>query len=158
MSLVDHESSFQVDFPLNVAFEATVQYLKTLREYTVDRTDTIQHKISIKAGVSLFSWGENITITFKEYSPSKTEISILSTPKTGLSGAFDMGKNRKNIDKIMQVISDALQNVPRNQTAFMGKEFKFVCPHCGQHLKCPAELDHVECECPNCNSNIIPTR
>ena len=64
----------------------------------------------VKAGISLTSWGENIPISVAEVSPGRTRVSIISTPKTGLllGGAFDFGKNRGNIEKILDETSKIL--------------------------------------------------
>jgi len=155
MSIVDHESKFQVDFPIPVVFDAASKKLKSNKTFSIDKIDPILHTIAVKAGLSLFSWGENITISFREISSSKTEIVILSTPKTGImfGGAMDMGKNRKNINDIMQAISSALQELPPQSTSsdvqhptaqqIQKKSFLFVCPSCGQHLDCPPELERL---------------
>jgi len=170
MSIVDHESTFQVDFPLAVVFDAATKKLKNTKTFSLDNVDKILHTIAVKAGVSLFSWGENITITFRELAPSRTEIIIMSTPKTGImfGGALDMGKNRKNINDIMQAISAALQNLPPQAAlpqrpqpipqTVQSQSFLFVCPFCGQHLDCPPELENTACQCPSCSKEIVPTR
>lgn len=169
MGLADHEGTYQVDFPLNAVFETAQKQLKTLKGFAVAHVDPILRKIDVKAGMSLFSWGENITVTFKECGPSKTEIAILSAPMTGaiLGDAADFGKNRQNIDKIMRVISEGLQQLPpppppppspRAVPVRKPAEFLFVCPHCGQHLECPPELEHVACSCPACGKDIVPAR
>lgn len=38
------------------------------------------------------------------------------------------------------------------------EDFKFICPHCGQHFLCPPECDGVACECPTCGKTIYPER
>jgi hypothetical protein len=30
-------------------------------------------------------------------------------------------------------------------------EYKFACPHCGQHLQCDEQLSGREIQCPNCH-------
>jgi len=30
-------------------------------------------------------------------------------------------------------------------------EFKFACPHCGQHFQCDEQLSGREIQCPNCH-------
>ena len=112
MSIVDHTQSFQVEYSLENTFKAFSEALnKYLPSFKLERVDRTSNTFYVKAGVSLFSWGENITINLKSIS-SGTEVFVLSTPKTGVmfGGALDMGKNRKNIDQISQALSKALQN------------------------------------------------
>lgn len=37
-------------------------------------------------------------------------------------------------------------------------DFKYICPHCGQHFDCPPECEGVACLCPTCNNTIYPER
>jgi len=66
----------------------------------------------VKASVSLMSWGENIPIQLSQISENLTKVKITSTPKTGVmfGGAFDLGKNRKNIEQILSATSRILSN------------------------------------------------
>lgn len=103
MSLVDHSQDIVLDYPWESVFSAIEKAIQNLKGMQVDNANKITKTIHAKAGVSLFSWGENITITLESMEDNKTKISILSTPKTGImfGGAMDMGKNRKNIDSII---------------------------------------------------------
>lgn len=93
MSIVDH--TFSVDFPYSLedvrsAIEFRMQHSA---EYSVDRFDSVTNTYYLKTGISLFSWGENISITLTKQANGHTNASFLSTPKTGamFGGALDMG-------------------------------------------------------------------
>lgn len=120
MSIVDHTQAIHVPFSVADTFEALQKAIKATDGFTLDRVDETLKAVYLKAGVSLFSWGENITATVKKCSEGGSEVSVLSTPKTGamFGGAMDMGKNRKNI----AAISDALS-----------KELKQYKPEAPQH-------------------------
>jgi hypothetical protein len=77
----------------------------------VENADKLQGRILVKAGVSLYSWGENVPIQLLGIDDNKTKVQITSSPKTGVmfGGAFDMGKNRKNIESILSATSYILQ-------------------------------------------------
>jgi len=34
-------------------------------------------------------------------------------------------------------------------------EFKFACPHCGQHIQCDDRLSHKQLKCPACQVLIV---
>lgn len=112
MGLVDHESSIKVPYSVEDTYKALKDCANMLEEqFKVERFDDLIKTVYLKAGVSLFSWGENITVTIKETSDGMSEINALSTPKTGmmLGGSMDMGKNRKNLNIIMSYLSEELK-------------------------------------------------
>ena len=111
MSLVDHTQEVIVDFGWENVFSAIEKSIPNIKGMNVDSINKLTKTFNIKAGVSLFSWGENISITVIPLEENKTKISILSTPKTGimLGGAMDMGKNRKNINLIFDEMSKHLR-------------------------------------------------
>ena len=184
MSFVDHESSFQVDFPRDIVFKAASDALKENKLFKVKEVDSVLHTIRLSAGMSLFSWGESITINIKEKDSQTTEISIVSTPITGalFGGTMDMGKNRRNIEAIMKCISLALQNISvashqlqssssrttgnlQSQTQPLSvihepetQTFIFECPFCSIKLECSLELENTSCQCPKCGQEIFPSR
>ena len=110
MSMIDHEQSFSVPYSLYDTVSALTNFFNKSSEYEVDKVDKLTNTIYVKAGVSLFSWGENITINISESKDLGTIIQVLSTPKTGImfGGAMDMGKNRKNIRAISEGLSNEL--------------------------------------------------
>lgn len=76
----------------------------------LDSADEVSGRVTLKAGVSLRSWGENIPVQLVSVSSVRTRMQIMSTPKTGVmfGGAMDLGKNRQNIEKIIKAVSDEL--------------------------------------------------
>lgn len=78
-----------------------------------------------------------------ETAPGRTRVEITSTPKTGLlfGGAFDLGKNRSNIEKILFAAPQALGSsaVPDRP-----------CPHCKGAMK------RDESTCPHCGTTSTP--
>ena len=103
MSLVGHTQDVTVDFGWQKVYEALEKAIATINGMSIDSKNEITKTITLKAGVSMFSWGENLTISLSDIGEGKTKISILSTPKTGVlfGGTIDMGKNRKNINSIL---------------------------------------------------------
>ena len=111
MALLDHNGECEFPIAKEKVFEALCQAIPTISGMKLESADKLLSRIMVKAGVSLFSWGENIPIQLLEVSENKTRIQITSSPKTGImfGGAFDMGKNRKNIENILSATSQILQ-------------------------------------------------
>jgi hypothetical protein len=121
MGLVDHNG--EAEFPVNkdIVFDAMCIAIPTIKGLSIASADKFLGRIMVKGGVSLASWGENVPIQLIEINENKTRVSITSSPKTGimLGGANDMGKNRKNIERILSATSQVLQSgqaIPGQQT------------------------------------------
>ncbi|MDD3945881.1 MAG: hypothetical protein WC446_07690 [Candidatus Paceibacterota bacterium] len=111
MALLDHNGECEFPIAKEKVYEALCQAIPTISGMKLESADKLLGRIMVKTGVSLFSWGENIPIQLLEVSENKTRIQITSSPKTGImfGGAFDMGKNRKNIENILSATSQILQ-------------------------------------------------
>ena len=113
MALLDHNG--ECEFPLGkeLVFNALCEAVPSIKGMKLKSADKLTGRVMIKAGVSLFSWGEDIPIQLIEVSENKTKMQITSSPTTGImfGGAFDMGKNRKNIERIIASTSERLQKM-----------------------------------------------
>lgn len=114
MSLVDHEGSVEYPYSKKTVFDAIIEVSPKIDGLTLDSADEISGRVTFKAGVSLASWGENIPVQLIEVTPVRTQMKVLSSPKTGVmfGGAMDFGKNRQNIEKIINAVSSVLANKP----------------------------------------------
>jgi hypothetical protein len=112
MAFLDHNGESEFPFSKEKVFNAMCMGIPRIKGMKIESADKLQGRIIVKAGVSLFSWGENIPIQLIELSETKTRVQITSSPKTGImfGGAFDMGKNRKNIENILSATSQILSN------------------------------------------------
>jgi hypothetical protein len=109
MSIVDHTQDTVVPYAPDDVFRAAKDALGNRSEFKVESADEVTRMIQLKAGISLMSWGENITATIS-LNPGGSAISVLSTPKTGVlgGGMLDGGKNRRNINSVLSAISSEL--------------------------------------------------
>ena len=72
--------------------------------------DELSGHILIKAGASMFSWGETISVSLTEPSAGKTRVVATSAPKVGFAGGeLDFGKNRRNIEDLLRETSKVLR-------------------------------------------------
>lgn len=127
MAFLDHNGESEFPLSKGIVFEAMCKAIPNIKGLKIEYADKLQGRIMVKAGVSMFSWGENIPIQLIYINENLTKVQITSSPKTGImfGGAFDMGKNRKNIEAILSETSKILsmQNsfpetnqIPANQS------------------------------------------
>lgn len=100
---------------MKTVFKAVMAAAPNIDGLSLDGADEISGRLTFKAGVSLASWGENISVQLISLAPTQTKLQVLSTPKTGImfGGANDFGKNRINIEKIISAVSKELSNMPQ---------------------------------------------
>ena len=112
MSFVDHQGECEFPMSKDLVFDALCKAIDCINSLKLDSADKLTGRVVAKVGVSLFSWGENIPMQLREIAENKTLLQITSSPKTGamFGGAFDMGKNRKNIELIISKTSQILQS------------------------------------------------
>jgi hypothetical protein len=168
MAFLDHEGGAEFPFVKEDVFLALIEAIKEINGIEVDKADKLGGRILAKAGVSMTSWGENIPIYIMEVSSGITRVSVTSTPKTGIlfGGAFDFGKNRKNIEKIFDKTSSILnKNYLKSDLNQGNKGLSQKCLNCGivNHegakfcAKCGETLEYIkqseELFCPSCGKN-----
>lgn len=114
MSLVDHEGSVEYPYSKKIVFDTLMEAAPKIDGLELDSADEVSGRVTFKAGVSLASWGENIPVQLIEVAPTRTQMKVMSSPKTGImfGGAMDLGKNRRNIEKIISAVSDVLAKKP----------------------------------------------
>lgn len=114
MSIVDHHGEVEYPFSQKTVFKAIMEAAPNINGLSLDSADEISGRVTFKAGVSLASWGENIPVQLIKVAPTRTQMKIMSTPKTGVmfGGAMDFGKNQQNIDKIINAVSAVLSTYP----------------------------------------------
>lgn len=76
---------------------------------TVKTEDKLIGRVTASAGMSLFSWGENVTIVVESLSENSTLVAIDSALKMGanLTGSH---RHQKNFNKIISEMSSQLKD------------------------------------------------
>lgn len=112
MAFLDHNGESEFPLSKELVYAAMCKAIPTIKGMKIESADKLQGRIIVKAGVSLNSWGENIPIQLISVNENLTKVQITSSPKTGImfGGAFDMGKNRKNIESILSSTSRILSS------------------------------------------------
>lgn len=116
MGVADHKSSVKIPYSLDNVFEALKKSCQYIYGMKIDSIDEVLKTVYLKAGISAFSWGENVTVTVKTAEDGESIVEVSSVSKTGAFGsAVDMGKNNRNLKKIMDELSMELKKYPKIQ-------------------------------------------
>ncbi len=118
MGAVDFNAKTQVNYKKETCYKIACDACRKLEGFTIDREDKVTTTIYLKGKMSLFSWGEFVTVSISSLDNGLSELFVNSSPKIG--GAFgpglygDMGKNKKNIIYIQQAIAEELKKYPED--------------------------------------------
>lgn len=116
MSLLDREGGAEFPFSKDVVFDAMIKAIPTVKGMKISSSDKLSGRITVKTGVTIASFGENVPIQLISVAENKTQVKISSAPKiaTFASAALDMGKNNANIERILTATSAILSSQGNN--------------------------------------------
>lgn len=98
----DRKSRLIFHYDIEEVFEATVRAIDDNSSMKINSQDESTGLINACVGVSLFSWGDDVTIKVFERSDGNTEVKIVSAEKC-LDDKHD--KNTQKINELMQDIT-----------------------------------------------------
>ena len=112
MAFVRYNEESEFPLPKEVVYSAICKAIPTIKGMEIKNSDELQGRISVRVSISLFSWGEYITIQLISINKNLTKVQINSAPKHGivLGTALDMEKNRKNIEEILNKTSKIISS------------------------------------------------
>ena len=116
----DRTGSVEFPFAQPVVLRAVETAASGIHGMKVDAVNSLAGHITIKTGVSAMSWGEKVTVSVSEVTGSRSRLAVASGAKTILGSATTHGKNRKNIEKIIDETSKVLEQHGGDWTQEMG--------------------------------------
>jgi hypothetical protein len=107
MSIASQSTQQKVPFPFDRTFDCLTHAISAAG-LSVKSADKILGRITASAGMSLFSWGENLTFIVEKIDGESTLIFIESSLKFGanIAGAH---RHQKNFNQVMAALSLELQ-------------------------------------------------
>ena len=138
------ESQASYPYPAGAVFNAAVQAVQNLPGWKLKEVNQPNWYITASVSLSLWSYGENITIQVSEPLPGQPSISALSS---SLFALFDFGKNKRNINKLFAEV----QNVLAQAGYAEGQQQQGQ-----QALAATPEQAPASIQCPNCGSSLRP--
>jgi hypothetical protein len=112
MSLNVSETKQSFPFAYEPVFDGLVAILGPAG-FTIASQDRVIGRIVASAGMSGFSWGENVTIQIERRGEATTALLIQSNLKVGFN-VTATGKNAKNAERLIGALSNYLQTGGRD--------------------------------------------
>ena len=108
-------------------------------------------RIQASAGISSFSWGENVTVVCEDAGVDATVVYLESSQKVG-TNFLGGGRHQRNFDAVLSALMTELEGLRGTKT----------CGQCGSHLEpaakfcrsCGSSVEEQEAStaCPNCGA------
>ena len=164
MGISDQQTLQKFPFPYEQVFDNILTVLAQ-EGFSVKESDKIIGRVVASTGMSMFSYGENISISLDRIDESTTSVNIVS----GLKVSFNIGsnfKNQKNIDKLFMSLSKSLQKEALINSVDLSGRHSLVfdsqnrtnCPKCNTFQKLDdKELELLTFKCADCNSEVYFT-
>ena len=96
---------FTINHNIEDAFNIVLKAIEETRSFKVADTDANEYIIRVNVGMSMFSWGEKMTIWLEKIGEEKTIIYFDSRSKLGTEIVAN-SKNKQNIQKLINVIEN----------------------------------------------------
>lgn len=110
MSFTSENTAQNFPFSYDEVYDGLVKVLRQ-QKFKIKNEDRVIGRVTASAGMSLFSWGENLSLSIQRVDEGNTILSIDSSLKFG--GNFTGGhRHRANFDKIIMALSKQLQSAP----------------------------------------------
>lgn len=103
-----YESTTSFPCPVSYLFSTAQEALKGIANLSINASDRTTYTISAEKGMSLFTWGERITIAVSSVNPHESSLTASSTLKPApinVGYAIDLlGRNKANVNEIMGIV------------------------------------------------------
>ena len=107
MSFASQGTQQKLPFHYNDVFDALVASIPSIG-FSLKSHDRVIGRIIASTGMSLFSWGENLTIIVEKIDDNTTLVAIESALKVGINVA-GAHRHAKNFNRLIEAVSSHLQ-------------------------------------------------
>lgn len=111
MGFADQQLQLQVPYSPDDTFNALKAAMEKLPKVKVDSALPTTRTVAAEIGMSLWSWGENISISVVPVEGG-SGVTVKSSSKVR-ANVLNGGKNAKNIAKIVDALSKELERYPQ---------------------------------------------
>lgn len=94
-----------IAYDMEKAIEIVLKAIHDVKSFKVKKVDSEEHVIYVNVRMSMFSYGERLTVYLNKMGDNKTQLSFNSKSKLGTEIAAN-SKNKKNIQMIINAINN----------------------------------------------------
>jgi hypothetical protein len=161
MSISSQSTHQKFPFEYEAVFDAIIASMPQAG-FSLKSEDRVIGRITASAGMSLFSWGENLTILVERVDDKTTLVAIESAMKIGMNVA-GVHRHAHNFEKLIRAVSSHLQArkpqpahaaAPAPAPPKPPEVLTIPCPLCSQQLRVTT-LKQGENWCPHCFEKFI---
>jgi uncharacterized protein (DUF1499 family) len=118
MGFIDQNGDTEFPNKKDDVFEAICRAVPIISGMRLHNADKASGHIAVKAGISIWSFGEDIVIQLSSVAPDKTKVHVNSGSNIGaIGGILDMGKNRRNVERIIAGTAAILSQAPAGRAS-----------------------------------------
>ena len=107
MSLIDKHHEFDCPLDVRTVFDRIKSVAYDVPGLSFEFANEKEFVVALGTGISLFSWGENVTITCTGLNPNATRVHIKSAPCWPLT-LVDFGTNRRHVFNVLSALKRVL--------------------------------------------------
>jgi hypothetical protein len=160
MSISSQSTQQKFPFAYDNVFDGVVASIPKIG-FSLKSQDRVIGRITASTGMSIFSWGENITIIVEKIDEKNALVAIESAMKLGMNVA-GVHRHAHNFEKLIKAVSSYVQihkqvesgiadavasekavssyvqtqrQLPKSTPVPTAAELSIPCPLCGKHLK-----------------------
>ncbi|HWC32889.1 MAG TPA: hypothetical protein VG709_07155 [Actinomycetota bacterium] len=88
--------------PKTTVFDAAQRAIPTIKRMRVKQADAASGRLVVTKGMTLKSWGEDVSIVVEDDGPDGSRVRVASRVKAQL---MDWGTNRQNVESVLDAIA-----------------------------------------------------
>ena len=101
------EQEIVIEKNIEEVHEAVIKAVQNIKWFKLKAEDRATHTIDINVSVSLFAWGERMTVVLTDLGENKTQVKASSRSKLGTEVVAG-SRNEKNVAKLIEEINKVL--------------------------------------------------
>jgi hypothetical protein len=120
--LVDRSGAVEFPFAPWIVFHAVKIAVGSARDMTIVQENAVAGRLVLKAGASMSSWGEQITVSVYDSGAGRSQVQVISATKHFAGSLLSSGKNQKNVDRLVSQTDKVLAQYGAKWSADLGMD------------------------------------
>jgi len=107
--LRNEKESFEIDYPLEILWEAIPKVVKEL-EWKIEERDDTNHKAKLKTKSGFISYSSTLNVEVNSVDEKTSRMSIKAeTPVTTITSIADLGRTRDRVEIFIEALAKQME-------------------------------------------------